>query len=93
MAITGLPLNRINVINRRAGGGFGGKLSRQLPVCAAAALGALVTGKQVHVQLDRVQDLSIVSVPPPPPVISPPPPSPPPQNLSDYSCLAWVVRL
>ncbi len=31
-SITGLPANKINVAARRAGGGFGGKLTRQ--VCA-----------------------------------------------------------
>jgi xanthine dehydrogenase molybdopterin-binding subunit B len=45
---------------RRTGGGFGGKLTRQIPVSAAAALAAYVTGKQVHVQLDRCQDSVMV---------------------------------
>ena len=56
-SITGLAANRVNVTSRRAGGGFGGKLTRQMPIVAAAALGSFVTGKQVHVQLERCQDL------------------------------------
>lgn len=39
--------------------GYGGKGSRQLPCAAAAALGAFVTGKQVHVQLERLQDMQM----------------------------------
>lgn len=54
--ITGMPANKINLISRRAGGGYGGKGSRQLPLVGAASLGALVTGKQVHVLLERCQD-------------------------------------
>ena len=88
--ITGLPENKVNIMNRRtgahcvyiiadvagntlmpcicsmrvcAGGGYGGKGSRQAPVVAAASLGAYVTGKQVHVQLERVQDCIMVRLP------------------------------
>ena len=50
----------INVQCRRTGGGFGGKLTRDIPLSAAAALGAYVTGKTVHVQLDRCQDSIMV---------------------------------
>ncbi len=60
--ISGFPSNRVTVKTRRTGGGFGGKLTRQIPVTAAAALGAVVTGRQVHVQMERVQDLAAVCV-------------------------------
>ena len=43
-----------------AGGGYGGKGTRQLPLVASAALGAYVTGMQVHVILERCQDLIMV---------------------------------
>ena len=60
MAITGLPGNKVDIVTRRVGGGFGGKLSRMLPVVAAASLGSYVTGRQVHVQLERCQDMIMV---------------------------------
>jgi hypothetical protein len=62
MAVTGLPSNHVNVLNRRSGGAFGGKITRMVPVVASATLGAYVTGKQVHVQLDRSQDMIMVRV-------------------------------
>jgi hypothetical protein len=58
--VTGLPQNRITVTTRRSGGGFGGKFTRGSCVNAAAAVGALLTGRQVHVRLDRVQDMVMV---------------------------------
>ena len=40
--VTGLPAHAINVGMRRAGGAFGGKISRSLHVAAAASLAAYV---------------------------------------------------
>jgi len=54
--ITGLVSNQINIVTRRVGGGYGGKGSRMAPVVAASSLAAYVTGRQVHVQLERCQD-------------------------------------
>jgi xanthine dehydrogenase/oxidase len=60
MAVTGLASNKVSVVNRRSGGAFGGKITRMTPVVAAASLGAYVTGKQVHVQFERCQDMIMV---------------------------------
>ena len=60
--VTALPAHKVNVLTRRAGGAFGGKLTRMLPLVASASLGAFVTGKQVHVQLEWCQDMIMVSV-------------------------------
>ncbi len=45
---------------RRIGGGYGGKTTRASCVNGAAAVAAYLTGRQVHVQLDRVQDMQMV---------------------------------
>lgn len=42
---------------RRAGGGFGGKVARSMPVAAAAAVAAHKTGSPVHYQLSRNDDM------------------------------------
>ena len=55
--VTGLPQGRVVSRNRRSGGGFGGKATRNIPLVASASLAAVVTGCEVHVQLDRGQDL------------------------------------
>ena len=47
----------INVVSRRAGGGFGGKLCRHIPVAVAAAVAAQHTGKPVRMTLDRNTDM------------------------------------
>ena len=43
----GLPHNRVNVVCRRAGGGFGGKFTRSTPVATAAAVAAQKLKRQV----------------------------------------------
>jgi CO/xanthine dehydrogenase Mo-binding subunit len=60
--ITGIRAHRIVVNNRRVGGGFGSKITRNLQYVALACVGAVVTGRQVHVQLDRCQDMMMVCV-------------------------------
>ncbi len=44
----GLPHNRVNVVCRRAGGGFGGKFSRSAPPATAAAVAAQKLKRQVR---------------------------------------------
>jgi xanthine dehydrogenase molybdopterin-binding subunit B len=41
------------------GGAFGGKVSRSMPVAAAAALAASITRKRVRFQLDRNSDMRL----------------------------------
>ena len=57
---TGLRLHKIQVKNRRVGGGFGGKVTRALLCTAGASVAALLTGRQVHVKLERFQDCMMV---------------------------------
>jgi CO/xanthine dehydrogenase FAD-binding subunit len=59
--ITGMTSNQVNITTRRSGGGYGGKGTRMAPVVASASLAALVMGKQVHVQMERCQDMIMVS--------------------------------
>lgn len=54
---TGLPQNRIVVKTRRVGGGFGGKLSGQIPTNVRCALAAKVFKLPVRMQLDRAGDM------------------------------------
>ena len=42
---------------RRVGGAFGGKVSRSMPIAAAAAVAANATGRRVRFQLDRNADM------------------------------------
>ncbi|KAK3289624.1 hypothetical protein CYMTET_2955 [Cymbomonas tetramitiformis] len=58
-AVLGIPAHKINVKMRRGGGGFGGKLSRHLPLAAAVAVAALKHGVQVHGLNERVDDLTV----------------------------------
>ena len=46
----------LGAVCRRAGGGFGGKVARSLPVAAAAAIAAHKTQQTVHYQLSRNDD-------------------------------------
>ena len=55
----GLKLGEVNIMNRRVGGGFGGKLTRQLPVIAAAGAAAVAFRRPVRVCLDRNTDLAM----------------------------------
>lgn len=48
---------RINVVSKRAGGGFGGKISRSHPIAAAVAVAAKKLRRPVRMQLDRTSDL------------------------------------
>lgn len=53
------PAHRVNVTLTRAGGGFGGKLSRSAPVAAAAAVAADKLGVPVRVILGRKEDMEV----------------------------------
>ena len=55
--ILGLPKNRVVIEAPRMGGGFGGKETQGNAWAAICALGALVTGKSVGLQLDRDHDM------------------------------------
>lgn len=56
--VLGLPMHAIEVDVRRLGGAFGGKEDQATPWAALCALGAHVTGRSVHLSLDRREDLS-----------------------------------
>jgi xanthine dehydrogenase molybdopterin-binding subunit B len=53
----GVGMANITVQSRRAGGGFGGKLCRHIPVAVAAAVAAQHTKKPVRMTLDRNTDM------------------------------------
>jgi len=55
----GVPVNRVTVQCRRMGGGFGGKESQPALMAAAAALGALKTGRTVKLRMDRDADMTM----------------------------------
>lgn len=44
---------------RRVGGAYGGKCSRSMPVAAAAALAARVTGQRTRLTLNRNDDMRL----------------------------------
>ncbi|CAG5133675.1 unnamed protein product, partial [Candidula unifasciata] len=50
--ILGIPESRISVETQRLGGGFGGKIYYNAPVCGMAALAAYVTNRPVLMNLD-----------------------------------------
>lgn len=54
---TGLPQNRVVVKTRRVGGGFGGKISGQVPTNVRCALAAKIFKLPVRMQLDRATDM------------------------------------
>jgi len=58
--ILGVPAHNIRISVPRAGGGFGGKLTRQTPVAAACAVAANKTGRAVQIQNERSDDLQMV---------------------------------
>ena len=53
-------MHDVQVNFRRAGGGFGGKLVRHIPVATAAAIAAHHTGQPVRMTLDRNTDMRTV---------------------------------
>jgi xanthine dehydrogenase large subunit len=58
-AVTGLPMNLVEVQVARLGGGFGGKEEQATPWAALAALGAVATGRCVRITPDRRDDMRI----------------------------------
>eukprot|EP00008_Paramoeba_atlantica_P010151 CAMPEP_0201488286 /NCGR_PEP_ID=MMETSP0151_2-20130828/17867_1 /ASSEMBLY_ACC=CAM_ASM_000257 /TAXON_ID=200890 /ORGANISM="Paramoeba atlantica, Strain 621/1 / CCAP 1560/9" /LENGTH=1295 /DNA_ID=CAMNT_0047873545 /DNA_START=72 /DNA_END=3959 /DNA_ORIENTATION=+ len=52
----GLPQNRVRLIHRRSGGGFGGRLTHTLQFAAAAAVASHATGRPVRLVMDRDSD-------------------------------------
>lgn len=58
-AVTGLPMNLVEVQVARLGGGFGGKEEQATSWAALAALGAVATGRAVRVAPDRCDDMRI----------------------------------
>lgn len=59
--VVGLPKHRVAVQARRAGGGFGAKLTRCFQNAAAAAVCARKLGRPVRVANDRTTDFVMVS--------------------------------
>ena len=57
--VLGLKENEVVLKQRRAGGGFGGKLTRGIHVAASAALCAWKTGRNVKFTLDRNTDMKL----------------------------------
>eukprot|EP01088_Endostelium_zonatum_P015867 TRINITY_DN4059_c0_g1_i2.p1 TRINITY_DN4059_c0_g1~~TRINITY_DN4059_c0_g1_i2.p1 ORF type:complete len:1245 (-),score=352.66 TRINITY_DN4059_c0_g1_i2:104-3838(-) len=57
--ILGVPLGKVHVINRRLGGGFGGKSFHPIVVAACSAIAALKFSKPVRMALDREEDFAI----------------------------------
>jgi indole-3-acetaldehyde oxidase len=57
--VLGVPANKVTAIMRRAGGAFGGKLTRHLPHVCAAAVAAKAVGAGVRLTLDRNQDMRV----------------------------------
>ena len=51
------PASRINVVTKRAGGGFGGKIMRSHPIAAAVTVAAKKLRRPVRMQLDRNTDI------------------------------------
>ncbi len=60
-AATGLPRNRVKVLQAETGGGFGGKEDVPSLVAAHAALACLVTGMPVKLIYDREEDFVSMS--------------------------------
>ncbi|KAM3567750.1 hypothetical protein VYU27_010110, partial [Nannochloropsis oceanica] len=58
--VLGLPKHRLSIQARRAGGGFGGKLTRSFQNAAAAAVAARKTQRPVIMCNDRVDDFNLV---------------------------------
>jgi abscisic-aldehyde oxidase len=56
-ACLGLPMHNIRVITRRIGGGFGGKVTRCLPLAVSCALVAYKLKQPVRMVLDRNTDM------------------------------------
>lgn len=59
--ILGISASKINVKVPRAGGAFGGKLTRQLICASAVAIAASKLQKPVRIQLERSDDMQIVA--------------------------------
>lgn len=58
-AVTGLPMNLVEVQVARLGGGFGGKEEQATSWAALAALGARASGQAVRIAPDRRDDMRI----------------------------------
>ena len=56
LKLTGTALHARAVV-RRLGGAYGGKVARSMPVAAAAALAARVTGQRTRLMLNRNDDM------------------------------------
>jgi len=49
--------HKVVIRTKRMGGGFGGKETRSVPITAAVAVAAKVTGRPVRIMLDRDEDM------------------------------------
>ena len=59
--VLGIPAHKINVKVPRAGGAFGGKLTRQLLTACACAVASHQLGVPVRIQNERSDDLQVVA--------------------------------
>jgi xanthine dehydrogenase molybdopterin-binding subunit B/xanthine dehydrogenase iron-sulfur cluster and FAD-binding subunit A len=57
----GVSHSQVTVTVKRTGGGFGGKLTRNAPVCQLAALGMKVTDRPVRLELSIEDDLTLTA--------------------------------
>eukprot|EP01094_Clydonella_sp_ATCC50884_P005714 TRINITY_DN1466_c0_g1_i1.p1 TRINITY_DN1466_c0_g1~~TRINITY_DN1466_c0_g1_i1.p1 ORF type:complete len:1300 (-),score=523.01 TRINITY_DN1466_c0_g1_i1:381-3914(-) len=55
----GLPMHKVNVVHRRGGGGFGGKLTHAIGNAAMAAVCAVTVARPVRMALDRNTDMRV----------------------------------
>ena len=55
-----LLLFRVNVVVRRLGGAYGGKISRATQIATACAIAAYTVGKPVRMQLDLATNMTMV---------------------------------
>ena len=57
--VLGVPANGVVCRVKRMGGGFGGKETRSVFIACAAAVAARKLGREVRINMDRDQDMSI----------------------------------
>jgi xanthine dehydrogenase/oxidase len=55
--VTGVPSNRINARVKRAGGAFGGKESRSVPIACVLAVAAKKEKRPIRCMLNRDEDM------------------------------------
>lgn len=59
---TGLPINKITVIVKQLGGGYGGKILKPNQIAAAAAVAALKYNQPVKVVVDLNTNMEMIGI-------------------------------